>query len=63
MIYTYIAPLFYLHLRHVLYCNPQPISVTNTSIDDAEASLAQDWSNFVELLEGLRGWSEHGAGN
>ena len=26
-----------------------------------EASLAQDWPNFVELLEGLWGRSEHGA--
>ena len=63
MIYTYIAPLFYLHFRNVLYSNSQPVSVSHSSIDDAEASLAQDWPNFVELLERLGGWSEHGAGN
>ena len=63
MISTYISPLFYLHFRHMLYCHSQAVSVANSSIDDAEASLAQNWPNFVELLEGLGGWSEHGAGN
>ena len=63
MISTYISPLFYLHFRHMLYCHSQAVSVANSSIDDTEASLAQDWPNFVELLEGLWGWSEHGAGN
>ncbi len=50
---TYLAPFSDLGLCNLLDGHVESVAISNSSIDSAEATLAEDGSNAVGSLEGI----------